>query len=499
MYKRSEADPIVGTLFDGRYLINFLVARGGMGNIYQAHDVRRGHIVALKMLRPEFGNDPVILQRFQRETLAVSNLHHENICQLYDTGCTPEGVHYFTMEFLEGQALDTILKEKQTLPQNTALLYITQIASALCDAHNHGIIHRDLKPANIFIVHTANGEEVAKVLDFGVAKLEEDSTNVREKLTNAGSTLGTPFYMSPEQIQGKEVDARTDVYALGIILWECLFGNPPYTGNSLIDVFTAAIHKKLPKLPSNLKRNKRWKSIYAVLQKALQKDRNNRYDSMQSFLRALEQLNSTKNNQSSQNHPSSTRPSLPVITHFHSLPTKIAFIVCSIIFLCICAAVTYFVFFDNQEEEVQQPQSHTYKFYSTPSAEVRVNNKIVGNTPLILDLDTQPPFDIVFRTEEDDFNFRVDQHNNDIKGFMVNLGQPHADSPVITLNSTPPGADVYINDHLFEEKTPCKIPSSEHSITHITIKLQDYRTESFDIAPKGSNVELNTTLSTSPL
>ena len=494
MYKRTEADPIVGTLFDGRYLINFLVARGGMGNIYQAHDVRRGHIVALKMLRAEFGNDPVVLRRFQRETEAVSNLHHANICQLYDTGCTTDGVHYFTMEFLEGQALDAILKESHTLPPNVAINYITQVASALCDAHNHGIIHRDLKPANIFIVRAANNEEFAKVLDFGVAKLEEDNQSIREKLTNAGSTLGTPFYMSPEQIQGKEVDGRTDVYALGIILWECLFGTPPYTGNNLIDVFTAAIQKKLPKLPSNLKKDKSWKRIYSVLQKALQKERNSRYDSMQSFLRALEQLN-LQNTGAVQGNMSTTGPSIPMISLLQNKSYQLIAIACaSLILAGVVGTLVYLLASNSSSSNQEATQVHTYKFYSNPPSEIRINNKIVGNTPLVLDLNDKPPFNIVFINEDDDYNFTVDQFSDDVSGYAVNFSHQPSENPMVTLVTVPPGADVFLNDNPDNQKTPCQLPIPESGTMTVSIKMADYRTETFTIATHGSPIEINTEL-----
>ena len=190
------------------------------------------------------------------------------------------------MESLEGQPLDAILKEQHTLKPETALGYTIQIAAALCDAHNHNIIHRDLKPANIFIVRDADGRETAKLLDFGIAKLQERHSNPEDKLTHSGSTLGTPSYMSPEQIQGLDVDGRADVYSMGIILWECLFGAPPYIGNSIVDIFNATFYQKLPKLRRHLRADPKWRQLYAVLKKALQKDPKNRYDSMQAFLRA---------------------------------------------------------------------------------------------------------------------------------------------------------------------------------------------------------------------
>ena len=194
MYRNKESDPFVGTLFADRYLINFLVARGGMGNIYQAHDVQTGQIVALKMLRAEYNDDRIIVRRFIRETDVIAKLKHKNICQMFDSGCTPDGIHYFTMEYMEGEALDTILKNQQTLPPTRAIDYMLQAAAGLSDAHNHGVVHRDLKPANIFIIRTSDERDFIKVLDFGIAKVD-NYEELNERLTNAGTTLGTPYFI----------------------------------------------------------------------------------------------------------------------------------------------------------------------------------------------------------------------------------------------------------------------------------------------------------------
>lgn len=493
MYNHVDTDPLVGTLFDGRYLINFIVGRGGMGNIYNANDVKRGNIVALKMLRPEFNEDETIVRRFQRETEAVSCLKHKNICQLFDVGITRDGIHYFTMEFLEGCALDKILKQRHMLPPELAIHYMVEVASGLCDAHNHGIIHRDMKPANIFIVQTANTPEFVKILDFGVAKVDEDAEALHQKLTNAGSTLGTPYYMSPEQISGGEVDGRTDIYALGVILWECLFGAPPFEGTTLIDIFKATMQEKLPKLPPALRASKQWKQIYKILEKALQKDRNKRYHSMQAFLRDLSQLDTIASGQNDKRVMMETPPSLPVFHFLHALtPARIAIaggILCVIIALSI---VTVFALMP-QTQETPQTAFHTYKFFSDTPAEIVLGGKTLGATPLSVELEEKIPFSIIFREPNgSEHKILVTDTPKDITGYAVNLHPEHADRPMLRVETNPPGADVTVDGAPFPVKTPCNIAASLQMT--IELKLEGYRTETLQVTTHGGDMKLHSNL-----
>ncbi len=488
---------MTGTLFDDRYLIDRLIARGGMGNIYKAHDTKRGQIVAVKMLRSEFDDDAVVLKRFLREAHAVQNLHHPNICQLYDIGCTREKIHYFTMEFLEGDPLDKILRDKRMLPPETALQYIMDIAAALCDAHNHNIVHRDLKPANIFIVHDADGKETAKLLDFGVAKLQEELSDPGQKLTNAGSTLGTPFYMAPEQIQGFEVDGRADVYSLAIILWECLFGAPPFLGKNIIEIFSAAVHQKLPKMTRAYRASRKWRSIYAVLDKALKKEPKNRYDSMQSFLRALEQVRS-EITPGTANHDATKTSSLPLIAIIHNISPLKLVLFGSIAILVIGAIISTIYLMIPKQVEIPQTQSGSYKFFSDVPADILIDDKYLGTTPYRAELYNVPPFKITFEGKDEyektNFVFDVDNYPEGVAGYAVNFKGSQAVRSMIFAETTPEGADIYVNDHLYPLKTPCQIAVSTSKSVKLTFKLKDYLDENITVKTHGGELRLHTNL-----
>src|SRR5215831_19250560 len=208
----------------GPYDILAPIGAGGMGEVYRATDTRLGRQVAIKVSSREF-ND-----RFEREAKAISALNHPNICTLHDIG-----PNYLVMEFVEGEMLSKII-ERGPLPLDKALLYAVQIVDALAAAHAKGIIHRDLKPGNIII--TRNG---VKVLDFGLAKLGSERLpmdaaatveTVTEPITRAGAVLGTLYYMAPEQVEGKPTDERSDIFSFGVVLYEMITGQRPFTGDT---------------------------------------------------------------------------------------------------------------------------------------------------------------------------------------------------------------------------------------------------------------------------
>ena len=275
----------------GRYEILGLIGAGGMGEVYRARDTQLPRTVAIKVLPADLSSDPVRRQRFEREAHAISTLQHPNICTLHDVG-SQEGTDFLVMEYLEGETLAACL-QKRALSLDQTLRYGTEVADALDAAHRRGIVHRDLKPGNIFL--TTHGE--AKVLDFGLAKLGEDppsadtptvTADELKVLTTPGVAMGTAAYMSPEQARGEELDARSDVFSLGAVLYEMATGRMAFPGRTSALVFKAildetppALTQVKPSLPEQLDE---------IVGKALEKDRDLRYQSAADLRTDLKRL-----------------------------------------------------------------------------------------------------------------------------------------------------------------------------------------------------------------
>jgi serine/threonine protein kinase len=221
----SASDPRIGTLLAGKYQIEALIGRGGMGTIYRATHVMLGKPVAVKVIRPDVEITADIVTRFQREARAASQLDHPNIATVHDLGQLEDGTLYIAMELIEGETLKAVIARDGRITPDRIVRLLGQVTSALAAAHRAGIIHRDLKPQNIMVTRGAGGDEIAKLLDFGIAKTIDQSGT---QLTSTGLSLGTPHYMAPEQASGSNVDARTDIYSLGVILYEMLVGTVPF-------------------------------------------------------------------------------------------------------------------------------------------------------------------------------------------------------------------------------------------------------------------------------
>lgn len=231
----NPAYPLIGQTVGGRYHIVSLIGEGGMGVVYKAEQ-RLGSAVrkvAVKTLHAELSRDPSVTARFHREVGTVAQLEHPNTVRVYDFGTTPDGTLYIAMEYLDGRALNRVIETEGALEPRRAAHLIRQVAGSLDEAHRQGIIHRDLKPENVLLIERAGERDVVKLVDFGIAARTESGDREKEqKLTQQGMVLGTPPYMSPEQFTGKALDARSDVYSLGVMAYEMLTGQLPFQADT---------------------------------------------------------------------------------------------------------------------------------------------------------------------------------------------------------------------------------------------------------------------------
>ena len=240
-------DPRVNTTIGGRYILRRLCGEGAMGRVYDGHHIDIGRRVAVKILHATFRHSDDVVERFRREARAASRIEHPNIVDVTDWGTTPDGAFYFVMEYLDGVSLEELLGREAPLPFERATLITAQICRALQAAHAADIVHRDLKPANVMLINRREEDDFVKVLDFGISKdMEIDAAGPRRAgLTRPDVAVGTPIYMSPEQATGMPADVRTDVYAVGGLLYEMLTGCPPCAGDDII----AVLNKKATEDP----------------------------------------------------------------------------------------------------------------------------------------------------------------------------------------------------------------------------------------------------------
>jgi serine/threonine-protein kinase len=219
-----------GQTLDGRYSISRLLGKGGMGSVYQGQHTVIGKQVAVKFLRGEFANSEEMVKRFYREAQAAAAIGHRNIIDVMDVGVSAQGEPFLVMEYLEGESLSSMISRTGPLDLAAACGILEPVLQALAAAHEKGIVHRDLKPENVFLVKQQSGTPIVKLIDFGISKITKVGDHTR--LTQTGSLLGTPAYMAPEQAKGLEVDARTDIHAVGVLLYEMLTGELPYVGDN---------------------------------------------------------------------------------------------------------------------------------------------------------------------------------------------------------------------------------------------------------------------------
>src|SRR5262245_43972940 len=262
----TTTDTLINRTFDKRYVIRRKLGSGGMADVYLAEDQELGRRVALKLLNDRHAADDQFVERFRREAQSAAGLNHPNIVSIFDRG-RAEGTYYIAMEFLDGRTLKELLVKNGPTPIPIAIDYARQILNALSFAHRHGIVHRDIKPHNVVV----GPDGRVKVTDFGIARSQSS------QMTEAGSIVGTAQYLSPEQAKGAPVDPRSDLYSLGIVLYEMLTGKVPFAGEAPVEIAMKHL-QATPEPPSSL-RAEVSHELDAVVMRALAKDPDDRYDS----------------------------------------------------------------------------------------------------------------------------------------------------------------------------------------------------------------------------
>lgn len=289
----SLIDPrleLLGQLVESRYEVTENIGKGGMSMVFKARDRRLKKFVALKVLMPHLSVDPLSVQRFQQEATAASHLDHPSIVKVYNVGTTDSGLPFMTMDFLQGRSLSAVIKEKGRLEYTEALNIFVQLAAALTHAHEKGVIHRDLKPSNVILSHQGDEAEVAKLVDFGIAKVLVQDGHTQAKLTQTGDVFGSPHYMSPEQCLGGELDERSDVYSMGCLMYEALTGRPPHTGDSTLQILHKHISETPPSFKSVIPETDATARLEAIVFKCLAPKRDDRLQSMRLLKNELTEL-----------------------------------------------------------------------------------------------------------------------------------------------------------------------------------------------------------------
>ena len=287
------ADSLVGTVLGDRYQIEEIIGEGGMGRVYLAQHKLLGKRFALKVLHPELAANRELAERFVREARAASSIESDHVVDISDFGLLPDGTGYFVMEYLDGKDLEERLDDEGPQSADFTRRIGVQVADAIRGAHAETIVHRDLKPSNIVIAQR-KGKDFCKILDFGIAKspTSDSGGSGQTLVTQVGVMMGTPHYMAPEQIDG-EVDPRSDIYALGIVLFEMLAGNPPFDAESIAELLAKQKWSAPPSIHEAYADADCPPELEAVVRKCLEKKPEDRYQEAGEVIEALEALTTT--------------------------------------------------------------------------------------------------------------------------------------------------------------------------------------------------------------
>jgi tRNA A-37 threonylcarbamoyl transferase component Bud32/tetratricopeptide (TPR) repeat protein len=288
----GDPDPLtrIAEVIDGRYRLLEFVGQGGMGNVYRAEHTTIRKSVALKLLHPSLATVPEIRSRFEREAFAIGRIDHPNCVDVNDFGELADGSLFLVMEFLKGESVADLLERERPLQSLRAVHIMRHLLRGLGHAHRAGIVHRDVKPENIFLVQSEDDPLIAKLLDFGIAKVLDDTSGAREKLTQAGITFGTPTYISPEQALGDPADPRSDLYAATVVLYEMLTGSPPFSSDDKMELLAMHAGRKPPPLREVYPAGHFSAELEAIVARGLAKRADDRFARADELIDALDGL-----------------------------------------------------------------------------------------------------------------------------------------------------------------------------------------------------------------
>jgi serine/threonine protein kinase len=294
----SELSLQPGTVLGGKYVVERVIGQGGMGVVAAAYHVQLEQRVALKLMWPQATENPEAVSRFFREARAAARISSEHVVRVFDVGALENGAPYIAMEYLQGADLAQVLATRGRLAAEEAIDYLLQACEALAEAHAAGVVHRDLKPGNLFLAQRVDGQQLIKVLDFGISKMTAlPGASAQVTMTQTSALMGSPLYMSPEQMaSAKAVDARSDIWALGVVAYEMLSGTPPFVAQTLPQVCAMILTEepqslaaRVPSLPS---------TIVSAVERCLRKEPAHRYQSVAELAAALEPIASPRARQS---------------------------------------------------------------------------------------------------------------------------------------------------------------------------------------------------------
>jgi len=291
--REGTPDPLLGRVINDKFKVLSFIARGGMGKVYRAEQMPLGRVCALKVLNANYTgeHDPEFHKRFFLEASMTSKLRHPSTVTIFDYGQTTDGIYYMAMEYLEGYTLHRAIRQFGHLPEERSAHIARQICRSLREAHLLGVVHRDLKPANVYLLEHGDEPDFVKVLDFGLVK--EVARTDGEELTKAGLFMGSPKYMAPEQISGAPIDARTDIYALGVIMYEMVTGKVPFDHPKSLDILMAKMKEEIPPIHTMNPAARVSPAMEEAILRSMAKDPNDRFRSMDEVLAALKRLGPT--------------------------------------------------------------------------------------------------------------------------------------------------------------------------------------------------------------